>query len=162
MPQATSKITPNLWFDDQAEEAANYYVSVFKDSKIVDVTHYGDAGPRPAGMVMTVTFELAGQQFLALNGGPEFTFSEAISLEVSCEDQDEVDYFWNELSSGGGEAGPCGWVKDRFGLSWQVIPEALPELMGDPDPEKAQRVMAAMLQMGKIDVQGLRDAYEKS
>lgn len=157
MPQVTQKITPTLWFDDQGEEAAKFYVSVFDDSRIVETSYYGEAGPRPVGMVMTVTFELAGQQFTALNGGPDFTFDEAISFEVSCETQEEVDYYWNELSAGGQE-GPCGWVKDRFGVSWQIVPTVLPELMKNPDPEKAQRAMAAMLKMGKLDIQALKDA----
>jgi predicted 3-demethylubiquinone-9 3-methyltransferase (glyoxalase superfamily) len=156
------KITPNLWFDDQAEEAAQFYTSVFKDSRIVEITHYGEAGPRPAGMVMTVSFELAGQQFTALNGGPDFTFNEACSFVVSCEDQAEVDYFWDKLTEGGGEPGPCGWLKDRFGLSWQIVPAILPRLVGDPDTAKAQRVMAAMLQMGKLDVQALQDAADRA
>jgi predicted 3-demethylubiquinone-9 3-methyltransferase (glyoxalase superfamily) len=156
------KIIPNLWFDDQAEEAARFYTSVFKNSQISEITHYGEAGPRPAGMVMTVAFELDGQQFVALNGGPEFTFNEAISLEVRCETQDEVDYYWERLTEGGGEEGPCGWLKDRYGVSWQVVPTALVELISDPDPNKSQSVMAAMLQMGKLDIQTLRDAYKQA
>jgi predicted 3-demethylubiquinone-9 3-methyltransferase (glyoxalase superfamily) len=156
------KIIPNLWFDDQAEEAAQFYTSVFKDSRIVEVTRYGEAGPRPTGMVMTVEFELAGQHFTALNGGPEFKFNEACSFQVMCEDQAEVDYFWDKLTEGGGEPGPCGWLKDRFGLSWQVIPEILLRLTADPDQAKAQRVMAAMLQMGKLDVQALQDAADQT
>ena len=154
------KITPYLWFDDQAEEAANFYTSIFKHSKIEEVTRYGKAGPRPEGMAMTVSFELQGQEFVALNGGPEFKFNEAISFLVSCDSQEEVDYFWNNLSEGG-EEGPCGWLKDKYGVSWQIIPTALPELLSDPDPEKSQRVMAAMLQMSKIDIEGLRQAYEQ-
>ena len=150
-------ITPCLWFDTEGEEAATFYTSVFPNSKILEVTRYGDAGPRPAGTVMTVSFELDGQKFTALNGGPEFTFNEAVSFEVSCKDQDEVDAYWSKLSEGG-EAGPCGWLKDKFGLSWQIVPIALHELVRDPDPEKAQRVMAAMLRMGKIDVAGLERA----
>jgi len=156
----TQKITPYLWFDDQAEEAANFYTSIFKDSKIEEVTRYGKAGPRPEGMAMTVSFKLQGQEFVALNGGPEFKFNEAISFLVSCDSQEEVDYFWNNLSEGG-EEGPCGWLKDKYGVSWQIIPTALPELLSDPDPEKSQRVMAAMLQMSKIDIEGLRQAYEQ-
>src|SRR5262245_24153231 len=126
------KIIPNLWFDTEAEEAATFYTSLFDDAKILSVTHYGSAGPRPEGMVMTVSFELQGQEFLALNGGPDFTFNEAVSLQVSCESQEEVDYFWARLSEGG-EEGPCGWLKDRYGLSWQVIPTVLEELISDPD-----------------------------
>jgi predicted 3-demethylubiquinone-9 3-methyltransferase (glyoxalase superfamily) len=151
------KITPFLWFDTEGEEAARFYTSVFPNSKIVEVTHYGSAGPRPDGMVMTVSFELDGQRFVALNGGPEFSFSEAISFEVSCETQDEVDSYWNRLSEGG-EEGPCGWLKDRFGVSWQIVPTVLEELLTDPDTEKAQRVMAAMLKMTKIEIDGLERA----
>jgi predicted 3-demethylubiquinone-9 3-methyltransferase (glyoxalase superfamily) len=153
------KIVPNLWFDTEAEEAANFYTSIFKDSEVVNVTHYGEAGPRPAGMVLTVTFRLQGQEFTALNGGPEFKFNEAISLLVNCESQDEVDEFWERLSEGG-EEGPCGWLKDKFGVSWQVVPTVLDVLLQDEDPEKANRVMKAMLQMGKIDIAGLQKAYE--
>jgi predicted 3-demethylubiquinone-9 3-methyltransferase (glyoxalase superfamily) len=154
------KITPYLWFDDQAEEAANFYTSIFKHSKVGEVTRYGKARPRPEGMAMTVSFELQGQEFVALNGGPEFKFNEAISFLVSCEFQEEVDYFWDNLGEGG-EAGPCGWLKDKYGVSWQIIPTALTELLSDPDPEKSQRVMQAMLQMSKIDIEGLRQAYEQ-
>jgi predicted 3-demethylubiquinone-9 3-methyltransferase (glyoxalase superfamily) len=152
-----NKITPCLWFDTEGEEAATFYTSVFPNSRIVDIARYGSAGPRPEGTVMTVSFELDGQKFLALNGGPEFTFSEAISFQVSCKDQEEVDAFWSKLSEGG-EQGPCGWLKDKFGLSWQIVPTALPELLGDPDAEKAQRVMAAMLQMRKIEIDTLERA----
>ncbi len=152
-----NKITPCLWFDTQGEEAASFYTSIFPNSKVVDVAHYGEAGPRPAGTVMAVSFELNGQKFTALNGGPEFTFSEAISFQVSCENQEEVDAYWSKLSEGG-EEGPCGWLKDRYGLSWQVFPKALPELLGDPDREKSQRVMAAMLKMKKIDLDALERA----
>ncbi len=151
------KITPWLWFDTEAEEAANFYTSVFPNSQIVETTHYGSAGPRPEGMVLTVLFDLDGQRFGALNGGPEFSFSEAASFEVSCKDQEEVDYYWNKLSEGG-EQGPCGWLKDRFGLSWQIVPTRLGELLGDPDREKSQRVMAAMMQMGKIEIDELERA----
>jgi predicted 3-demethylubiquinone-9 3-methyltransferase (glyoxalase superfamily) len=150
-------MTPCLWFDTEGEEAAKFYTSVFPNSKILDVAHYGEAGPRPAGTVMTVSFELNGLKFVALNGGPDFKFSEAISFQVSCENQDEVDKFWSALSEGG-EEGPCGWVKDRFGLSWQVVPTVLPKLLDDPDPEKAQRVMAAMLKMKKIEIDELEQA----
>ena len=152
------KITPCLWFDTQAEEAAAFYTSVFPDSRIGEVSRYGSAGPRPEGMVMTVSFELAGEELIALNGGPDFTFNEAISLQVSCETQEEVDDYWARLTEGG-EPGPCGWLKDRFGLSWQIIPTALPRLLADPDPQTSQRVMAAMLQMGKIDIAGLERAH---
>jgi predicted 3-demethylubiquinone-9 3-methyltransferase (glyoxalase superfamily) len=152
-------ITTCLWFDTEAEEAANFYVSVFKNSQVQNVSHYGEAGPRPAGMVMTVDFELDGQQFIALNGGPEFRFTEAVSLQVNCETQEEVDRYWSVLSEGG-EEGPCGWLKDRYGLSWQIVPVALTELINDPDTAKAQRVMAAMLQMKKIDIAALEAAAE--
>ena len=152
-----SKLTPCLWFDTQGEEAAEFYTSVFPNSKINHIARYGPAGPRPEDTVMTVDFELDGQKFVALNGGPQFTFNEAISYQVSCKDQDEVDSYWSKLSEGG-EEGPCGWLKDRFGLSWQIIPEALPRLLEDPDKDKAQRVMAAMLEMGKIEVEGLERA----
>jgi predicted 3-demethylubiquinone-9 3-methyltransferase (glyoxalase superfamily) len=151
------KITPWLWFDTEGEEAAEFYTSIFPNSNIVDVSRYGAAGPRPEGMVMTVAFELDGQPFAALNGGPEFTFSEALSFLVSCKDQEEVDWYWNKLSEGG-ERGPCGWLKDRDGVSWQIIPTALDELLGDPDREKAQRVMQAMLSMRKIEIEGLERA----
>jgi predicted 3-demethylubiquinone-9 3-methyltransferase (glyoxalase superfamily) len=140
------KITPNLWFDTEAEEAAEFYTSIFKDSRIKAVSRYGEAGPRPAEMVMTVDFELAGQGFTALNGGPDFKFNEAMSLLVNCETQEEVDELWEKLSEGG-EKGPCGWLKDRFGLSWQIIPTVLGEMLQDDDPGKANSVMAAMLQM---------------
>ena len=153
------KITPNLWFDTDAEEAAEFYVSVFKDSRIVNKTHYNEAGPREAGMVMTVDFELNGQRFTGINGGPDFKFDEAVSFLISCEDQDEVDYHWRKLSEGGSE-GPCGWVKDRFGLSWQVVPTGMEELFSDPDPERAKRAMEAMLKMGKLDVAELRRAAD--
>lgn len=153
------RITPCLWFDTEAEEAAQFYTSLFPRSRIVDVSHYGSAGPRPEGMVMTVDFELDGRSFVALNGGRDFRFTEALSFQVDCEDQDEVDRLWETLSDGG-EKGPCGWLKDRYGLSWQIIPRALPTLLADPDREKAQRVMAAMLQMGKLDVAELERAAE--
>jgi predicted 3-demethylubiquinone-9 3-methyltransferase (glyoxalase superfamily) len=154
------KITPFLWFDRQAEEAANYYVSIFDNSRIVHVERYSEAGPGPEGTAMTVTFELEGQEFVGLNGGPEHKFTEAISFLVNCQTQDEVDALWEKLTADGGQPGPCGWLKDRYGLSWQIIPTALPELLGDPDRERANRVMKAMLSMNKIDVQVLRDAYE--
>ena len=152
-------ITPNLWFDTESEEAAEFYVSVFPDSKITNVTHYGDAGPREAGMVLTVDFVLDGQQYTAINGGPEFPFSEAISLLINCADQDEVDYYWAKLSEGG-EEGPCGWLKDRYGLSWQVCPVGMNEMLNDPDPARGQRAMAAMLSMQKIDLAALYDAAD--
>jgi predicted 3-demethylubiquinone-9 3-methyltransferase (glyoxalase superfamily) len=152
-------ITPCLWFDTQGEDAARFYTSVFPNSSITAVTHYGSAGPRPEGTVMTVEFELNGKPYVALNGGPEFSFTEAISLEVACETQEEVDSYWATLSEGGQE-GPCGWLKDRFGLSWQIIPTALPRLLKDPDEEKAQRVMEAMLKMGKIEIAELERAAE--
>jgi predicted 3-demethylubiquinone-9 3-methyltransferase (glyoxalase superfamily) len=154
------KITPFLWFDDQAEEAMNFYVSIFKNSKVGSVSRYGEGGPRPEGMVMTATFQLDGQEFMALNGGPEFHFTEAISFFVNCETQEEVDELWEKLSEGG-EKGRCGWLKDKYGLSWQIIPTALGELLGAKDAVKAQRVMQAMLQMDKIDIQGLKRAYEQ-
>jgi predicted 3-demethylubiquinone-9 3-methyltransferase (glyoxalase superfamily) len=152
-------ITPSLWFDTEAEDAANFYVSVFKNSQVLNVSRYGEAGPRPAGTVMTVDFELDGQGFIALNGGPDFPFTEAVSLQVNCETQEEVDRYWSVLSEGG-EEGPCGWLKDRYGLSWQIIPVALTELLNDPDAARAQRAMAAMLQMKKIDIAALRAAAE--
>jgi predicted 3-demethylubiquinone-9 3-methyltransferase (glyoxalase superfamily) len=153
------KITPFLWFDDKAEEAMNFYVSIFKNSKIVNVSRCGEGGPGPKGQVMTAVFELDGQKFMALNGGPLFKFTEAISLFVDCETQQEVDELWEKLSAGGAKS-RCGWLKDKYGLSWQIIPRALGQLMGDKDPEKSKRVMMAMLQMSKIDVQGLRRAYD--
>jgi predicted 3-demethylubiquinone-9 3-methyltransferase (glyoxalase superfamily) len=153
------KITPNLWFDTEAEEAANFYISVFKNSRVVDVTHYTENAPREAGMVMTVEFELDGQRFVGINGGPEFTFDEAVSFEIHCEDQEEIDYFWERLSEGGQE-GPCGWLKDRYGLSWQVVPTGMEELFTDADPKRAERAMQAMLGMGKLDVAALRSAAD--
>ncbi|GAA4917753.1 VOC family protein [Streptomyces coeruleoprunus] len=153
------RITPFLWFDTQAQEAAEHYTSIFKDSRILKVTPYPEGAPRPAGMVMTVEFEIAGQRLVALNGGPEFTFNEAVSLNVGCEDQEEVDYYWTRLAEGG-EEGPCGWLKDKFGVSWQVEPRILGEMMASPEPEQAKRVTEAMLKMKKIDVQALKDAYE--
>ena len=151
------RITPCLWFDTEAEDAARFYTSVFPNSRIVDVARYGPAAPRPEGMVMTATFELDGQRFVALNGGPNFMFNEAISFQVSCENQDEVDRYWDTLSEGG-EPGPCGWLKDRFGVSWQVIPAVLSELLGDPDRRKSERVMQAMLNMQKLEIDVLERA----
>ena len=152
------KIVTFLWFDGNAEEAASHYTSIFKNSKILSVSRYGDAGPGPKGQAMTVTFQLEGQQFIALNGGPQFKFTEAISLLVNCDTQQEVDELWSELGAGG-EEGPCGWLKDKFGLSWQIIPTALPRLLGDRDPAKAGRVMEAMLKMKKIEIPRLEQAY---
>jgi predicted 3-demethylubiquinone-9 3-methyltransferase (glyoxalase superfamily) len=154
------KTTPCLWYDTQGEDAANFYVSVFPNSRIVKVARYGEAGPREAGMVMTVDFELDGQPYLALNGGPEFTFNEAISFQIDCADQDEVDYYWSKLSEDGGEEGPCGWLKDKYGVSWQVVPTALTELSNDPDPAKAQAVFKCMLGMKKLVVADLQAAYD--
>ena len=153
------KITPFLWFDTQAEEAAKYYVSIFPKSKILSTARYGDAGPGPKGSVMTVEFELAGQRMIALNGGPQFKFTEAISLSVDCKDQKEVDHYWTKLSQGGQES-MCGWLKDRYGLSWQVNPAILGELLAGPDAKKAKRVMEAMLKMKKIDIAALKAAAE--
>ena len=155
------KITPFLWFDGKAEEAMNFYVSVFNNSKVVRVTRYGEGGPGPKGTVMSATFELDGQQFYALNGGPQSTFTPAISLFVNCETQEEVDQLWEKLSEGGRKE-RCGWLKDKYGLSWQIIPSALGKLLGDKDPAKANRVMMAMLQMDKIDIQRLQQAYEQA
>jgi len=153
------KVTPCLWFDLEAEEAAEFYVSLFKNSRVGTVSHYGEGSPRPAGTVLTVEFELDGQPFTALNGGPEFTFNEAVSFQVSCADQGEVDHFWEGLSAGG-EQGPCGWLKDKFGVSWQIVPTAMAELLGDPDPERARRAMTAMLGMKKLDIAALRAAAD--
>ena len=155
------KITPFLWFDGKAEEAMNFYVSVFNNSKVVRVTRYGEGGPGPKGTVMSATFELEGQQFYTLNGGPQFTFTPAISLFVNCETQQEVDELWDKLSEGGKKE-RCGWLKDKYGLSWQIIPSALGKLLGDKDPAKTNRVMMAMLQMDKIDIQRLQRAYDQA
>ncbi|OLD64558.1 MAG: hypothetical protein AUI47_05365 [Acidobacteria bacterium 13_1_40CM_2_68_5] len=152
------KITTFLWFDGKAEEAARHYTSIFKNSKILSVTRYGDAGPGPRGSVMTVTFQLEGQEFIALNGGPQFKFTEAISLLVNCDTQKEVDELWSKLT-GGGEEGPCGWLKDKFGLSWQIVPSALFKMIQDQDPGKSKRVMEAMFQMKKIDIAEMERAY---
>jgi predicted 3-demethylubiquinone-9 3-methyltransferase (glyoxalase superfamily) len=151
------QIVPCLWFDTEGEAAAELYTSLFPNSRVLDVVHYGEEGLRPPGTVMTVSFELNGQEFLALNGGPEYTFSEAVSFQVFCEDQDEVDRYWNALSEGG-EEGPCGWLKDRFGLSWQIVPTRLMELLRDPDRDRAQRSMQAMLGMKKIEIAELERA----
>jgi len=158
------KITPCLWFDDKAEEAATFYTSIFKNSKIVKIARYGEAGAevsgRPKGTVMTVTFHLEEQEFMALNGGPQFKFTEAISFVVNCQTQEEVDEYWEKLSDGGQEV-QCGWLKDKYGLSWQIVPIILGEMLNDSDPKKAERVMKAMLQMKKIDINGLKQAYEQ-
>jgi predicted 3-demethylubiquinone-9 3-methyltransferase (glyoxalase superfamily) len=153
------RIVPNLWFDTEAEEAAEFYVSIFDNSRITNVAHYTEAGPREAGMVMTVAFELDGQPFVGINGGPEFTFSEAVSFQVDCKDQAEVDSFWERLGEGG-EEGPCGWLKDRYGLSWQVVPAGMEELFADPDPKRAERAMKAMFGMKKLDLAELQRAAD--
>jgi predicted 3-demethylubiquinone-9 3-methyltransferase (glyoxalase superfamily) len=154
------KITSWLWFDTEAEEAAQFYTSVFDNSRVLEISRFGEAGPRPAGSVMTVSFELDGQQFVALNGGPEFTFSEAISFQVACAGQAEVDRFWAALTSGGGQESQCGWLKDKFGVSWQIVPAELGELLGDPDPERAGRATQAMFKMSKLDIAELRRAAD--
>lgn len=154
------KITPFLWFDNQAEEAARFYCSIFKDSKLLNVARYGDAGPGPKGSVMIAEFQIEGQKFVALNAGPRFKFTEAISFVINCETQGEVDYFWEKLTADGGAESMCGWLKDKYGLSWQVVPTILAELMADKDATKAQRVMQAMLQMKKIDIPTLKRAYD--
>lgn len=151
--------TTCLWFDGQAEEAADHYVSIFKNSELGRISRYTDAGPGPAGTVVTVEFVANGQKFIALNGGPQFTFNEAISFQIDCADQDEVDFYWNKLTEGGGEGGPCGWLKDKYGVSWQVVPVRLIEMVVDPDPQKAARATAAMLKMGKLDIAALEKAY---
>ena len=155
------KIIPFLWFDNQAEEAMNFYVSIFKNSKVLSVTRYGDAGPGPKGTVMTAEFQLEGQEFVALNGGPMFKFTEAISFVVNCETQEEVDEYWEKLLAGGGEPQQCGWLKDKFGLSWQIVPTILVELVQDENSEKTQRVMKAMMEMVKLDIAGLKRAAEQ-
>jgi predicted 3-demethylubiquinone-9 3-methyltransferase (glyoxalase superfamily) len=156
---STDSFTTCLWFDGQAEEAANYYTSIFENSKIGKIGRYSEAGPGPAGSVLAVEFELNGQKFVGLNGGPQFKFNEAISFQIFCDGQEEIDYYWNTLTDGG-EEGPCGWLKDRYGLSWQVIPKGLTEMLGDADPEKAKRTFEAMFAMKKLDVAALKDAYE--
>src|SRR5256884_5177989 len=155
------KITTFLWFDNKAEEAANFYVSLFKNSKLKEIRRYGDAGPGPKGSVMTITFQIEGQDFIALNGGPHFSFTPAISLFVNCETQEEVDQLWEKLAEGG-RKDRCGWLQDKYGLSWQIIPRALQQLMSDPDPKKSASVMQAMLQMDKIDIEALKRAHEKA
>jgi predicted 3-demethylubiquinone-9 3-methyltransferase (glyoxalase superfamily) len=154
------EIIPNLWFDTEAEEAARFYTTVFDNSRIVNVTHYTEVGPREEGMVMTVEFELDGNRFVGINGGPEFKFDEAVSFQVTCDTQGEIDYYWERLTDGGGEEGPCGWLKDRFGLSWQVVPTGMDALFADPDKQKASRAMEAMLKMRKIDIAALQAAAE--
>ena len=161
MIKSAQKITPFLWFDGQGEEAANFYTSIFENSRIVDITRYGDAGPGERGSVMTVSFELAGQRFVGLNGGPNYKFTPAISFYISCKDQEEVDYFWKRLLAGGGEPNACGWLTDKYGVSWQVIPDTLIEYLQDEDREKAQRVMKAMMEMIKIDVKKIQKAYDQ-
>lgn len=153
------KITPFLWFDTQAEEAANFYVSIFKNAKVLGIARYGEAGPGPKGSVLTVQFELEGQKFTALNGGPQFKFTEAVSFVVNCTNQEEVDHFWEQLLEGGKES-QCGWLKDKYGMSWQIVPKALVELLQDKDPAKANRVMQAMMKMIKIDIETLKRAAE--
>jgi predicted 3-demethylubiquinone-9 3-methyltransferase (glyoxalase superfamily) len=153
------QIVPNLWFDTEAEEAAEFYTSVFKEGRILGKTHYTEGAPREAGMVMTVDFEVNGLRFTGINGGPDFKFDEAVSFLINCKDQDEVDYYWEKLSEGGSE-GPCGWVKDKYGLSWQVVPEGMEELFADTDPKRAERAMKAMLQMQKLDIAELRRAAD--
>ncbi|MGH7610151.1 MAG: VOC family protein [Candidatus Dormibacteria bacterium] len=154
------KLTPSLWFDTQGQEAAEFYVSIFPNSAIKTISYYGEPGPRPAGMVLTVLFELDGQEFMAINGGPEFTFDEAISFTVSCADQAEIDHYWTRLSEGG-EEGPCGWLKDRYGLSWQIVPQAMAEMMSDPDQGRRDRAMAAVLRMRKLDIAAIRAAADQ-
>ena len=153
------KITTCLWFDNNAEEAVTFYTSIFKNAKVLEVARYGEAGPGPEGSALTMRFQLEGVEFMALNGGPAFKFTEAISLSVDCKSQAEVDELWGRLSEGGSED-QCGWLKDKFGLSWQIVPRALPEMLGDPDPEKSKRVMEAMLKIKKIDIKVLQEAYE--
>ena len=154
------KITPFLWYDNQAEEAANFYVSIFKNSRVLSVVRYGEAGPGPKGSVMTVELELEGQKFVGLNGGPHFKFTEAVSFAINCEAQEEVDYFWEKLTAEGGAESQCGWLKDKYGLSWQVVPTAVIEMLKDKDPEKSERVMKAVFQMKKIDISKVKQAYE--
>ena len=154
------KITPNLWFDNEAEEAANFYISVFENSRIVDVSRYTEAGPGEPGSIMVVEFELDGQRFVGINGGPQFKFDEAVSFQIHCETQDEVDYYWEKLLADGGEESQCGWLKDRYGLSWQVTPTGMAELFADDDKERANRAMEAMLKMKKLDIEELRRAAD--
>ena len=160
MTTIAHKITPFLWFENQAEQAANFYCSIFQNSKVGNIVRYGDAGPGPKGTVMIMTFQLAGQEFTALNGGPRFKFTEAISFVVNCETQQEIDYFWEKLTADGGQESMCGWLKDKFGLSWQIVPTHLPQLMQSGDAKKSERVMQAILQMKKLDLAKLKQAYE--
>jgi len=153
------KIVPHPWFDTEAEEAADFYISVFKNSRVVSMAHYPEGSPGPAGTVMVVEFELDGQRFVGINGGPQFKFTEAVSLQINCETQEEIDHYWEQLSEGG-EEGPCGWLKDRYGLSWQVTPAGMDEVFSDPDPKRAQRAMQAMLKMSKLDIAELRRAAD--
>jgi predicted 3-demethylubiquinone-9 3-methyltransferase (glyoxalase superfamily) len=154
------KIVPNLWFDGQAEEAAEFYISVFKNGSILSKSHYPENSPGEAGTVMTVEWELGGQRFVGINGGPQFKFDEAVSFQITCEDQDEVDYYWDALTADGGAEGPCGWVKDKFGLSWQVVPKGMDEVFSHPDKERASRAMQAMLKMKKLDIAELERAAD--
>ena len=156
----SDKITTCLWFDTEGEEAAEFYCNLVPNSRVTGVERYGEAGPREAGMVMTVAFELDGRPYVALNGGSDYRFNEAVSFQISCQDQDEVDRYWSALTADGGQEGPCGWCKDRWGLSWQIVPQALPRLLGDPDQERAQRAMQAMLKMGKLDIAALQAAAD--
>ena len=155
-----TQIVPNLWFDTEAEDAAAFYTSVFPNSRVVSVARYTEAGPRPAGTVMTVEFELDGQRFVGINGGPQFTFSEAVSFQITCETQEEIDRYWEQLTADGGEEGPCGWLKDRFGLSWQVVPKGMEEVFNGPDPDRAKRAMEAMFEMKKLDIAQLQAAAD--
>jgi predicted 3-demethylubiquinone-9 3-methyltransferase (glyoxalase superfamily) len=159
---AMPKLTPNLWFDTQSEEAAEFYISVFPNSKVTSVTYYGEAGPGPAGTVLTVTFVLDGQEFTAINGGPMFSFDEAISFVINCADQEEIDFYWSKLIEGGGEESQCGWLKDKYGLSWQVVPTDWEDLLNDPDPARAQRAVTAMLGMRKIDIAAIQAAADQA
>ena len=156
----SQKITPNLWFDGEAEDAANFYVDVFPDGRILEVTRYPEGSPGPAGEVMTVEWELMGQRFTGINGGPRFKFDEAVSFLIGCEDQEEVDYYWERLLAGGGEESQCGWLKDRYGLSWQVVPKGMEEVFSDSDPKRAERAMQAMLKMRKLDLAALQAAAD--
>lgn len=155
----STPLTTCLWFDTQAEEAATYYTTIFPGAKLGNVSRFGEGGPRPAGMVITAEFEISGQRFVALNGGPEYSFTEAVSFQIPCADQAEVDYYWDRLTADGGQPGPCGWLKDKFGVSWQVIPAVLGSLLSDPDPEKAARATQTMLSMGKLDIAALERAH---
>ncbi|NUT03607.1 MAG: VOC family protein [Hamadaea sp.] len=156
----TQKITPMLWFDNEAEEAAEFYVGLFPDARILEVSRYGEGMPKPAGTALVVNFEIAGQRYQALNGGPDFKFTEAVSFVVDCADQKEVDYYWDAMTADGGEESQCGWLKDKYGVSWQIIPQQLSSLIGGPDPAAAQRATQAMFGMRKLDIQGLQDAYD--